>query len=134
MRWQRKVLLVTAASEGQYRTMHIRIDSRHGYNIADSIQIQEIDNYGGPGEKLLPAGTGDGYIWKLHSIARYEQRDGGVNLEVEVIALSRDIPFGAHWLVTPIVNRVSISSLTTTLQQTRNAAHSMPPIADEVCQ
>jgi len=134
MRWQSKVLLVTAAAEGQYRTTHIRIDSRHGYNIADSIFIQEIENYGGPGEKLLPAGAGDGYVWKLHSIARYEQREGGVNLEVEVIALSRDIPFGAHWLVTPIVNRVSISSLTTTLQQTRDAAHSMPPMADEACQ
>jgi len=40
----------------------------------------------------LPDGTGSGYVWRLHSIARYEQREGGVDLELEAIALTRDIP------------------------------------------
>jgi len=134
MRWQHKALFVTAATEGEYQTHHVRVDARRGYNIADTIRIQEIDNYGRPGQRLLPEGTGDGYIWKLHSITRYEERDGGVNLEVEAIALSRDIPFGVGWLVNPIVNRVSVSSLSTSLQQTRAAAHSVPALVPSICE
>jgi hypothetical protein len=133
MRWQRKVLFVTVSMEGQYQTRHIQVDRYRGYNVADAIQIQEIENYGRPDQRLLPPGTGDGYMWKLHSITRYEERDGGVNLEIEVMALSRDIPFGTRWLVNPIVNRISSDSLTTTLQQTRDAAQSIPALASVTC-
>jgi len=133
MLWQHKILFITTAMEGQYQGRHIRVDSRRGYNVADSIRMQEIENYGRPGQRLLAPGTGEGYIWRLHSFARYEERNGGVNLEVEGIALSRDIPVSVRWLVNPIVNRLSMSSLTTTLQQTRDAVHSMPAVAADVC-
>jgi len=124
MLWQNKVLFITAAIEGQYHTHHVRVNSRRGYNIADSLQLQEIENYGHAGQRLLPPGTGTGYMWRLHSIARYEERDGGVDLELEVIALTRDIPVSVRWLVNPIVNHLSINSLLTTLQQTRDAVNS----------
>jgi hypothetical protein len=125
MRWQTKVLFVTAAIEGQYKEQHIRVDSRRGYDISDSIVVQEIENYGRPGERLLPDGRGSGYVWRLHSIARYEQREGGVDLELEAIALTRDIPASVRWFVNPIVNHLSTNSLTTTLQQTRDAVNSI---------
>jgi hypothetical protein len=121
MLWQTKVLFITAAVEGQYQAHQVRVDSRRGYDISDSLVVQEIDNYGHAGQRLLPDGTGSGYIWRVHSIARYEQRDGGVNLELEAIALTRDIPTSVRWLVNPIVNRLSTNSLTTTLEQTRDA-------------
>jgi hypothetical protein len=47
--------------------------------------------------------------------------DGGVYLKLEAIALTRDIPASLRWLVNPIVNHLSIDSLTATLRQTRNA-------------
>ena len=124
MLWQNKVLFITAAMEGQYQAHHVRVNSRRGYNIADSVELQEIENYGRAGQRLLPPGTGNGYIWRLHSISRYEERDGGVELELEVIALTRDIPVSVRWLVNPIVNHLSINSLLTTLQQTRDALNS----------
>jgi hypothetical protein len=130
MLWQTKVLFITAAVEGQYRAHHVRVDSRRGYDISDSTVVQEIENYGRAGQHLLPDGTGSGYVWRVHSIARYEQRDGGVSLELEAIALTRDIPASVRWLVNPIVNRLSTDSLTTTLQQTRNAMNSTPPPAE----
>jgi hypothetical protein len=126
MRWQTKVLFITAAIEGQYQAHHVRVDSRRGYDISDSIVVQEIENYGRAGERLLPDGTGSGYVWRLHSIARYEQREGGVDLELEAIALTRDIPASVRWFVNPIVNHLSTNSLTATLQQTRDAVNSMP--------
>ena len=105
---------------------------RRGYNVADSLQLQEIENYKGAAERVLPPGTGNGYIWRLHSIARYEQREGGVNLEVEAMALTRDIPTSVRWLVNPIVNRLSMNSLVTTLQQTRDATKSAPVYRDRI--
>jgi len=126
MLWQTKILFITAAIEGQYQAHHVQIDSRRGYDISDSIQVQEIENYGHAGQRLLPDGTGNGYIWRMHSIARYEQRGGGVDLELEAIVLTRDIPASVRWLVYPIVNHLSMNSLTTTLQQTRDAVSSLP--------
>jgi hypothetical protein len=61
------------------------------------------------------------HIWRIYGSARYEQRDGGVYLEIEGIALSRDIPTSMRWLLNPVVNHLSVNSLTTTLWQTREA-------------
>jgi len=132
---QRKVLFVTAAIEGEFRAREVRLDSQHGYYVADAIQLQEVENYGRPGERLLPPGTGHGYMWRLHSIARYEWRDGGVYFELEAIALTRDIPASLRWMVSSTVNHLSINGLMTTLQQTRDAVSMRPdsPPGDETC-
>ena len=132
---QRKVLFVTAAIEGEFRAREVRLDSQRGYYVADAIQLQEIENYGRPGERLLPPGTGHGYMWRLHSIARYEWRDGGVYFELEAIALTRDIPASLRWMVSSTVNHLSINGLMTTLQQTRDAVNMRPdsPPGDETC-
>jgi hypothetical protein len=85
------------------------------------MRVQEIEDYGRPGEHRLPEGQGGGYIWKLHSIARFEQRDGGVYVELEAMALSRDVPAMLRFVVDPIVRRVSRNSLFTSLEQTEHA-------------
>jgi hypothetical protein len=121
MVWQHKVLFVNAAIQGHYESHDVTLDSSKGYNVADSTELRQIEKYGHAGEHLLPPDTGGGFIWRMHSIARYQQRDGGVYLELEAIALTRDIPGSLSWLVTPVVNHLSVNSLTTTLRQTRDA-------------
>jgi hypothetical protein len=121
MTWHTRVSGVAAAMTGEYEVRDVRIDAHRGYTIATTVRIQEIENYGNPGQRLLPPDTGRGLIWRLHSISRYEERDGGVYLETEAFALTREIPFMVRWFVTPIVNRVSINSLTTMLSQTKDA-------------
>jgi hypothetical protein len=124
MIWQHKILFIDAAMDAQYQA-HDFVDGRRGYNIATTTRVQEIQSYGQSGERLLPPDEGNGFIWRIHSIARYEERDGGVYLELEAIALTRDIPASLGWLVKPVVNHLSISSLTTTLGQTRDAVRSV---------
>lgn len=126
MLWQRHVLFVNAAMQGHYRAHDHMVDPHRGYSIVDADSIQEIKEYGHPSEHLLPPDTGSGFIWRIHSISRFEERDGGVYLEVEAMALTRDIPGSLRWMVTPVVNRLSISSLTTTLSQTRQAVATRP--------
>jgi hypothetical protein len=121
MVWQRKVLFVSAAMQGHYQAHDVMLDSHRGYSTAESVEIREIEKYGHPDEHLLPAGTGNGFIWRIRSMARYEERDGGVYLELEAVALTRDVPASLAWMVKPVVNHLSVNSLTTTLRQTRDA-------------
>ena len=126
MLWQRHVLVVNAAMQGHYRAHDHIVDAHRGYSIVDADSIQEIKEYGHPSEHLLPPDTGSGFIWRIHSLSRFEERDGGVYLEVEAMALTRDIPGSLRWMVSPVVNRLSISSLTTTLRQSRQAVAARP--------
>jgi hypothetical protein len=126
MLWQRHVMFVNAAMQGHYRAHDHMVDAHRGYSIVDGDSIQEIKEYGHPSAHLLPPDTGSGFMWRIHSISRFEERDGGVYLEVEAMALTRDIPGSLRWMVSPVVNRLSISSLTTTLSQTRQAVATRP--------
>jgi hypothetical protein len=125
MVWRRRVLLINAAMETQYQSHDFVVDGSRGYSIVNTTQVREIEDAGQSGEHLLPPGQGSGFIWRLHSIARYEERDGGVYLELEAIALTRDIPSSLKWLVSPVVNHLSVNSLTASLRQTRDAVNSM---------
>jgi len=124
MVWQRKVLFVSAAMQGLYQSHDVTLDARRGYSIAEAVEIREIEGYGHPGERLLPPNTGSGFIWRIRTVAPYEERDGGVYLELEAMALTRDIPASLAWIVKPVVNHLSIDSLITTLRQTREAVNS----------
>jgi hypothetical protein len=130
MVWQRRVLLVNASVQGQYEAHDFAVDERHGYSITATTRVQEIESYGHSGEHVLPPGQGNGFLWRLHSIVRYQERDGGLYLELEAIALTRDIPASLRWVVKPLVNRLSIASLTTSLRQTRDAVNSQAGVPD----
>jgi hypothetical protein len=89
--------------------------------ISRTTRVQEVEDYGQPGEYRKPEGEGSGYIWELYGIARFEQRDDGVYVAMEAIGLSRDIPVAVRLVVDPIVRRVSRNSLLTSLQKTEEA-------------
>ena len=116
-----KALFMKMALDADYEATNVRLDDRRYYTISRTTRVQEIEELGQRGEHRVPEGEGGGYIWKLYSIARFEQRDGGVYVELEAIALSRDIPALLRLLVDPIVQRVSRNSLLTSLQQTEQA-------------
>jgi hypothetical protein len=79
---------------------------------------------------MLREGEGTGLLWRLFSITRFEERDGGIYIELEAIALSRDIRASLRWMIEPIVRRVSKSSLITSLQQTEGAVRASVALAD----
>jgi hypothetical protein len=75
-----------------------------------------------PSEDLrLPEGEGSGYLWNLFSVARLEQGDRGVYIEIESIALSRAIPGFVQLVVDPIVRRVSRDSMIAPIKSTEEA-------------
>ena len=124
-----KSLFLKTALESKYKCSSVRVSDRRWYTVSETTDIQEIENYGAPGQHTLPEGEGDGFIWRLFTITRFEQRDGGVYIELEAIALSRDIPISVRWIVEPIVRRISRNSLETSLRQTEDAVHSGAALA-----
>jgi hypothetical protein len=117
-------LFAKSALSSEWNDRYIRVDERRWYSIAYSTKVEEVEEYGSPAERRLPLDTGSGYIWRLYSFSRFEQRDDGVYVELEAIALSRDIPAGLRWFIDPIVRRVSRSSVFNSLLETRAAVSS----------
>ena len=118
-----KSLVSKTSLDSDYESSYVRVDDQRWYSISQTIRMQEVENSGTAEQRMLPEDKGTGLIWRLMSVSRFEERDGGVYIELEAVALSRDVPPALRWLVTPVVRRVSKSSLSTSLQQTSAAVH-----------
>lgn len=119
-----QALFLKTALDSDFRCAYVRLSDRRWYSISESTRIQEIENYGVSGQRAVREGVGNGFVWRLSSITRLEERDGGVYIELEAIALSRDIPTSLRWVVEPIVRRISRNSVTVSLRQTESAVRS----------
>jgi hypothetical protein len=114
-------ILSKTSLQGSYVTDFVQVNPKRWYTVSETTSMCEIKNFGCPNEKRLQPDEGSGYIWRLYSTGRLEERDGGVLLEIEAIALSRDIPGALRWFVDPIVRRISRDSLAKSLTDTSDA-------------
>ena len=118
---RQKVLFVTPVLEGDYESQTTELDEHRWYTVSRTTRLQDVENYGEPSQRKLPPDQGHGYMWRINNITRFEERDGGVYIEIEAMALSRDVPAGLRWLIDPVVRQLPRNSLAATLQQTRDA-------------
>ena len=119
-----KSIFQRTALDNDYQTNYVWLSPTRIYSVSHTTRVQEIDNLGQSSQREMPVDTGNGYVWRLYSISKMEEGEGGVYLELEAVLLSRDIPAAFHWFVDPIVRRVSKDAMITTLQQTSAAVHS----------
>lgn len=119
-----RVLSLTAAVDSGYQSHCAQVDPKRWYCTSRSTYVREIKHFRQADEHELPPDEGSGFVWRLYSIARFEERDGGVYVELEALGLSRDIPFEIRWLVKRIVEHLPRSAFSLTLQQTRDSVHS----------
>jgi hypothetical protein len=119
MIWMNNVLFENVALETRYEAGDFAVDQRRWFTITHVVSAREIEGYAQRNQRILPPGEGSGFIWRLQSIARYEERDEGVYVELEAIALTHDIPAGLRWLASPLVTRLSRGALAASLRQTR---------------
>jgi hypothetical protein len=121
LRMLNKAVVGEFALDTEFQGSYRRLDDNKWYSVSSTTRVRDVENYGTPDEHESPTNTGRGLIWRLFSISRFEQRDGGVYVELEAIALSRDVPGGLRWLVDPIVRRTSRGSMNVSLQKTAEA-------------
>lgn len=121
LRFANKSVVAKTALDSEGEASYCQVDEHRWYAYSNTTSIREIEKFGTPEEHTLPEDQGTGLIWRLSSITRLEERDGGVYAELEAYALSRDIPAAFRLFVSPIVRRVSRDSLAVSLHQTKVA-------------
>ena len=116
-----KAFLVTAAVETDNQVQVVRLNREKIYIMSDALRVQEIADFGQPGEHPFPEDRRPGYVWRSFVLQRIEQRDGGVYVELETIALSRGIPVGFGWLIKQVTDELPRRLMLETLNDTRTA-------------
>jgi hypothetical protein len=120
MRVRQKHVL-TVVMDTAYDVTFGRLDAQRGSSISRSTRIAEIDAPGTPRERALRPGEDHGFLWRMNTYWSFEERDGGLYMQIESVTLTRSIPNGLAWIVRPFVESIPRESLEFTLSATRNA-------------
>ncbi len=113
--------ILTVVMDTTYDVTFGRLDAQHGYSISHSTRISEIESPGTSSERALNSNEEHGFLWRLNTYWSYEERDGGLYMQIESVTLTRSIPRGLGWAVGPFVESVPRESLEFTLRSTCNA-------------
>lgn len=109
----------TAVFNTEYTAHWGQVDPKKVYSHSISTKIAEVKDADHPDGEEWPVGQGRGYLWRLNTYWRFEEKDGGVYLQCEALSLTRDIPYGLGWLIKPLVVKIPRESLNRALGQTR---------------
>ena len=133
LRMKRSKLGVTAHFNTKH---HVVYGAKRGgflSSVSRSTEIRQVKNAGTPQESEYPVGDDSGYMWRLNSYWRFTERDGGVVVECESIALSRSLGWGLGLLniftlgrVRGIAESIAREALEETLTGLRNGVRGGP--------
>lgn len=116
----KKKKVITVVLDTHHDATFFPLDRTSWHSRSATTSVAEVEDPGTPRERVLPAGTGHGFMWTLNSYWRFLERDNGVYIECQAVSLSRGIPWGLGWLIGPIVNDLPKESLENTLRATRD--------------
>ena len=116
---KKKVITVTLNTN--HDVQYFPMDATHCRGRSVATRIAEVADADQPGEHEKPIGHDGGFLWRMNSYWRFEEKDQGVYVELESISLTRDIPTGLGWLIKPFVTSIPRESLLMTLGSTRSA-------------
>jgi hypothetical protein len=112
---------------------YFRVDADHGHLRSRSTRIAEFADVGKPTEHELPVGNDRGLLWRLNLDWSCQEENGGVFLQIELIALSRGVPAIIAWLADPYIQSIPREYLEKVLQAMRSGVaaqttpHATPP-------
>ena len=84
-------------------------------------RAQEVQNSGQSDESLRPEGNDRGFLWRMNTYWKFEEKDGGTYVQCESITLTREIPLLLKPIIEPFVTSVPRESLVGVLTHTRSA-------------
>lgn len=120
MRVRQKHVL-TVVMDSTYDVTFARIDPQDGFSLSRSTKVAEIADAGAPSERALGPQQEHGFLWRLNSYWSYQERDGGLYMQIESLSLTRSIPSGLGWAIGPFVESVPRETLEFTLRSVRDA-------------
>jgi hypothetical protein len=137
-----KKKVITVVLDTDHDVHYASLDAKRWFLRSYTTRIAEVEDPGTPKERVLEPDTGYGFLWRLYSYWKFEEKKGGVGvpserrisarrgdgvyIECRAISLTRDIPLGLGWIIEPIIRKLPRESLIHTLQATRNALAAAP--------
>ena len=116
-----KKRILTVVLDTDHDVHYLSIDRTRWTCRSYTTRVAEVESEGTPKERTLPPDTGHGFLWRLYSYWRFEERGNNVVMECRAISLSRDVPLGLGWMLEPIIQKFPRESLVNTLEATRRA-------------
>ena len=132
-----KKKVITVVLDTDHDVHYSALDDKRWSCRSYTTRIAEVEDAGTPKENVLEPDTGYGFLWRLYSYWKFEEKKGGVGvpgerrvsarggdgvyIECRAISLTRDIPLGLGWIIEPIIRKLPQESLIHTLEATRNA-------------
>jgi len=120
----RRHKVITVVLDTEHQVQYFHDAPGKAYSRSSAVRIAEVENAGKSDEREKAPGDDGGFMWRMETWWRMEQRDGGVYVQSEVASLTRDIPTGLGWMIKPFITGIPRESLTFTLQATRKAVES----------
>ena len=114
-----KKKIVTVVLDTYHDVNYRALDRKRWLCRSYTTRISEVENPGSSKERVLPPDTGYGFLWRLYSYWRFQEREPGTYIECRAISLTRDVPFGLGWVIEPIIQKLPRESLINTLEATR---------------
>jgi hypothetical protein len=116
-----KKKIITVVLDTNHDVHYIELDGGRWFCRSHTTRVSEVDHAGHAEEKVQAPDVGYGFLWRLYSYWRFQDRDGGVDMECRAISLSRDIPPGLGWVLEPLARSLPREALVNTLEATRQA-------------
>lgn len=113
--------IVTVVLDTEYQVHYDLLDANRAQSQSYSTRIAEVTHPGESDERQIPPGKDTGYLWRLNSYWQFYESGGGVYVQCEAVSLTRDIPAGLGWLISPFIESIPRESLEFMLRSTRGA-------------
>ncbi len=123
----RRHKVITVVLNTEHDIHYFRDAPDRAHSRSSAVRIAEVENPGKSDEREKPPGDDGGYLWRMETWWRLEERDGGVYVQSEAASLTRGIPTGLGWLVGPFVTSIPKETLIFTLEATRKAVQNQTP-------
>ena len=122
--WKKKIITVVLNTE--HDVHYFPVSATREHSRAYTTRIAEVEDPGEPTEKEKPVGNDGGFLWRLYSYWRFEEKDGGVYMQCEALSLTRSVPLLLRPLVNPFITGLPRESLRSALSNTRTALQKRP--------
>ena len=118
----RKKNVLTVVLDVEHLVEFVRLDDRRWWGRTKSTSIREVENAGKPNESLRPQGHDRGFLWGMVVYWRFADTPDGTIVEHRSINLTRSLPKGIRWVLSPVLKGLPRRSLANILATTSDAA------------
>lgn len=92
-----QTLWIAVSYDSTYDTHYRMLDPHRWESLSRSVSIREWQDPHDAGKGYLPEGDDHGFLWRTRTFWFVREDNGGIDLELDSMTLSRPVPTGFAW-------------------------------------